>query len=323
MARLAQRLLVSLMLAVGVVVTAAAADFPSKPVRLVVTFSPGGTLDVVARLIAAKLRDNWRQPIIIENRVGASGAIGVDYVAKSAPDGHTLVLNAMLIVATPQMQRTPYDVMRDLVGVVQTSEVSYMLAVSPKTGVSTIGELVELARKNPDRLSYASGGIGSGQHLYAALVTGAAKINLTHVPYKGNGPALQALLAGEVDLIFDTAGAIASLAKAGKVRALMVSGTRPYEGFPSVPPIETVYPGMGMSIPGWHGIFAPAATPKAIVDQIAADVRAVVLSPDIVSRFREMGFEPTGVLAEQFGEIVRRDYERWGQLIRENNIRAD
>ena len=323
MTHLAQRLLASLILAAGVVAAAAAADFPSKPVRLVVTFSPGGTLDVVARLIAAKLRDNWRAPIIVENRVGASGAIGVDHVAKSAPDGHTLVLNAMLIVATPQMQRTPYDVMRDLVGVIQTSEVSYMLAASPKTGVSSIGELVELARKNPDRLSYASGGIGTGQHLYAALVTGAAKIRLTHVPYKGNGPALQALLAGEVDLIFDTAGAITTLAKAGKVRALMVSGTRPYEGLPSVPPIDSVYPGMGMSIAGWHGIFAPAATPKAIVDQIAADVRAVVLSPDIMSRFREMGFEPTGVLPEQFGEIVRRDYERWGQLIRENNIRAD
>jgi tripartite-type tricarboxylate transporter receptor subunit TctC len=318
---MAQRLLVSLVLALGFTAAAAAADFPSRPVRLVVPFPPGGTLDVVTRLISAKLRESWRQPIIVENRVGANGAIAVDYVAKSAPDGHTLVLNASLIVITPQLQHTPYDLIRDLVGVVQPEVIYFMLAASPKTGVSTIGELVELAKKNPGRLNYASGGNGSGLHLYAELLKSAAKIDLTHIPYKGDAPALQALLAGEVDLIFSTTSAIIPLAKAGKVRALMVNGTKPHEGLPNVPPMDAVYP--GVSIDSWHGIFAPAATPKAIVDQIATDVRAAVLSPDLSSRIREMGFEPTGIGPERFGEIVRRDYERWGKLIRENNIRAD
>ncbi len=320
MAHGVQRLLVSLMLAAAVM-AAGAADFPGKPVRLVVPFPPGGALDLEARLIAAKLRDNWRQPIIVENRAGASGAIGVDHVAKSAPDGHTLVINASLIVTMPHLQRTPYDLTRDLVGVVQTAGITFVLAVSPKTGVSTIGELIELAKKEPGRLNYASAGIGTGLHLYAELVKSAARINLTQIPYKGDGSALQALLAGEVDLLFSTSVTIVPLAKAGKVRALMVTGATPFESLPNVPPMDVVYP--GISIDPWHGIFAPAATPKAIVDQIAADVRAAVLSPDLSSRFREMGLEPTGVLSEQFGEIVRRHYERWGQLIRESNIRAD
>ncbi len=321
MAGVAQRLFVSLMLAAGAI-AAAAADFPSKPVRLVVPFPPGGALDTAARLIAAKLHDNWRAPVIVENRAGAAGTIGVDYVAKSAPDGHTLVINAWsLTVATPHLQRTPYDVTRDLIGVVQTAVTNFVLAASLKTGVSTLGELVELAKKDPGRLNYASAGNGSGMHLYTELVKSAAKINLTHVPYKGEGPALQALLAGEVNLLFGTTGPLIPFVRAGKVRALMVTGAKPLEGLPNVPPMDTVYP--GLSIEGWHGIFAPAATPRAVVDRIAADVRAAVLSPDLSSRFREMGFESTGVPSERFGEIVRRDYERWGQVIRENNIRAD
>jgi len=321
MACVAQRLFVSLMLAAGAMAAAVAADFPSKPVRLVVPFSPGGTFDVEARLMAARLQDNWRQPVIVENRAGANTILGVDYAAKSAPDGHTVVLHAGSIVATPQMQRTPYDFTRDLVAVVQTAEVRYVLAASLKTGVSTIAELIEIARKDPDRLNYSSSGNGTPLHLYVELVKRAANVNLTHIPYKGNGPAMQALLAGDVDLIFDISSSIIPLANAGKVRALLVTGAKPFESLPNVPPFNTVYP--GISIDGWHGIFAPAATPRAIVDQIAADVRAVVLSPDISKRFREMGFETTGIPSERFGEIVRRDYERWGQIIREKNIRVD
>ncbi len=321
MAHVAQRLFVSLMLAAGAM-AAPAADFPSSPVRLVVPVSAGGTIDTAARLIAAKLRDSWRQPVIIENRVGASSAIGVDYVAKSAPDGHTLLTSAWsLMLAVPHLQRTPYDVIRDLVAVVQTATINYVLVAHPKTGVSTIGELVELATKNPGRLNYASGGNGSGNHLYAELLMRAAKIKLTHIPYKGDGPALQALVAGEVDVLWSATGNVIPFVRAGKVRGLLVTGAKPVEGLPNVPVIDTVYPGLFTD--AWLGIFAPAATPKAVVDQIAADVRAAVLSPDLSSRILEMGFEPTGVPSERFSEIVRGDYKRWGQIIRENNIRAN
>jgi len=322
---MAQLVFVSLMLAAGVM-TAAAADFPSKPVRLIVPYPPGGALDIEARLMAAKLRDTWRQPIIVENRPGASGALGVDFVAKSAPDGHTLVLNALQMVMTPHLQRTPFDLARDLVSVVKFAEVYYVMAVSPKTGVSSIGELVELAKKEPGRLNYGSGGNGGALHLYVELVKRAANINLTHIPYKGNALAMQALLAGDVDVIFDVSIAIIPLAKSGKVRALMVTGAKPLENLPNVPPLDSVFPALsstGLSSESWHGVFAPSATPKAVVDQIAADVRAAVMSPEVSGRFREMGLDPAGDGPEQFGAIVRRDYERWGQLIRDNNIRSD
>ena len=262
------------MLTAGVM-AAVAADFPSKPVRLIVPYPPGGALDIEARLMATKLHDSWRQPVIVENRPGASGVLGVDFVAKSAPDGHILVVNALQMVMTPHLQRTPYDLARDLVAVVKFAEVFYVMAVSPRTGVSTIGELVERAKKEPGRLNYGSGGNGGALHLYVELVKRAANINLTHIPYKGNALAMQALLAGDVDVIFDISGSIIPLAKAGRVRPLMVTGAKPLQGLPNVPPLESVYP--GVSGDSWRGIFAPAATPGVIVDQIAADVRAAVM----------------------------------------------
>jgi tripartite-type tricarboxylate transporter receptor subunit TctC len=321
MIRIAHNLFASLALVAAVVATAAAAEFPSKPVRLVVPFAAGGTFELEARLIAAKLQENWREPIIVESRPGANTILGVDYVAKSAPDGHTLLLHASSIVATPQMQRTPYDFLRDLRGVAQTAEVRYVLAASPKIGVSTVDELIALAKKEPDRLNYGSSGNGTPLHLYVELFKRAANINLTHVPYKGNGPAKQALLAGDVHLVFDISLSIIPLVKSGKVRPLMVTGSKPMEILPQVPAFNAVYPGNG--IDGWHGIFAPAATPKAVIDQIAADVRLAVLSPDLMKRFRDIGFESTGITSDRFSEIVRNDYERWGQIIRANNIRVD
>jgi tripartite-type tricarboxylate transporter receptor subunit TctC len=301
---------------------AGAVDFPNRPVHLIVPVPPGGSMDVEGRLIAAKLHEKWHQPVIVENRSGAGTTIGVDYVARSAPDGYTLVLNAMLILATPQLQHTPYDVMRDLTGVVQTSLTQLVLAANPKAGVSTIGELVELAKKNPGRLNYGSGGVGSGPHLYTALLTNAAKIDLTHVPYKGEGPGVQALLAGDIDVYFANVATVIPFVKAGKLRALMITGDKPFAGLPDVPAFNAVYPGFS-GPPSWHGIFAPTGTPKAVIDLIAADVREALLSPDLMSRFHKIGFEPTGVLADPFNEIVRRDYQGWGQVIRANNIHAD
>ncbi len=320
MARIAQRLFVSLSLAV-LAAAAGAADFPTKPVRLVVPYPPGGALDIEARLMSAKLHDIWRQPIIIENRAGASGAIGVDYVAKSAPDGHTLVLNALQMVMTPHLQKTPFDLARDLVAVVKFAETVYIMAVSPRTGIKTIGELVERAKKEPGRINYGSGGNGGALHLYVELVKRAANIDLTHIPYKGNALAMQALFAGDVNVIFDISTSIMPHVKSGKVWPLLVTGAKPMQALPNVPPLESVYPGLISE--SWHGIFAPSATPKPIIEQIAADVRATVMSPEVSARFRDAGLDPSGDGPEEFGKIVRRDYAYWGQLIRENNIHSD
>ncbi len=318
--RAVQRILLALALACGAA-TALAADFPNKPVRLIVPFSPGGTLDVVARLLAAKLRDTWGQPVVVENRIGGNGTVGVEYVVRSVPDGHTVLFNATLVVITQQLQKTSFDVNRDLLGVVQTTVFSNVLAVHPKLPVTTIEEFVALAKKEPGRLNYGSGGNGSSLHLYMELLKSAARIDMTHVPYKGSAPAVQALLAGEVDAVFDTTSGLLPHIKSGKVRPLMITGTKPLEGYSGVRTMDSAFPGLNLDF--WQGVFAPTGTPKAVVEQIAADVRAALLDPAMAVRLREMGFEPTGAGPEQFIGILKSDYERWGKLIRENNIRAD
>ncbi len=318
--RLVQAILLACVFA-GCSVSASASDFPGRPVRLIVPFSPGGTLDVVARLLAARLRDTWGQPILVENRVGGNGSVGVEHVARSAPDGHTLLFNATLVVITQQLQRTSFDVNRDLIGVIQTTAFSNVLAVHPKLSVSTIEEFIALAKKEPGRLNYGSGGNGSSLHLYMELLKNAAQIDLTHVPYKGSAPAVQALLAGEVDAVFDTTSGMLPHIKSGKIRPLMITGTKPLDGYGSVRTMDSTFSGLNLDF--WQGIFVPAGTPRAIVEQIAADVRAVLLSPAMTTRLREMGFEPTAVGPGQFLGILKNDYDRWGKLIRENNIRAD
>ena len=315
---------IGLFCAAGLAVAGAAlaVDFPTKPVRLVVPFAPGGTLDVVGRLLARELQEGWGQPVIVENRGGAGSAIGVDYVAKSPPDGYAMVINAATpMVTVVHLQDVPYNLTRDLIGVAQTAAIDYALAVSPRSGVKTVKELVELARAQPGKLNFSSAGNGSGPHMYMELFANAANIKLTHIPYKGNAPAMQAMLAGEVDLIFDTILGILPHASAGKLRPLMVSSAKPAPALPGVPTMDSVYPGSSMD--GWHGVFAPATTPKDVINKIAEDIRKAVLSPDLAARLRKMGFEPTGMDSARFNEVIRRDSARWAKIIRDNHIRAN
>jgi tripartite-type tricarboxylate transporter receptor subunit TctC len=298
-----------------------AAEFPARPVRLIVPFPPGGPLDIVGRLVARKLQDQWGQSVVVDNRGGASGAIGTDQLAKSAPDGYTVLINSTPIVATPHLRKLPYDTLRDLVGVSQIAEIEYVLVTTRRSGIGSVSELLDLAKRQPGKLNYSSAGNGSGQHLLVELIKGAAGISINHVPYKGAGPGLQAVLAGEVDLMFDTSVGVIPLIKAGKLRPVLVSGAKPLEALPGVPPFDSVFPGVGIA--AWHGIFAPAATPAPVIQQLAADIRKAVLSPEVSARLRELGFQPTGLAYPRFNETVARDLERWGKVIRDNNIRAD
>ena len=315
MKRLATALL-SLALTAG----AAAQEFPSKPVKLVVPFPPGGPLDISGRLIGKELQDRWGQPVVVENKPGST--IGPEYVAKSTPDGYTLmIISSTPLVTLPHLQKVPYDVLKDLVGVTQTTLLTYAFVVNPATGIASIQELIARARKEPGGLNYASAGNGSGQHLYVELLKSAAGITLTHVPYKGAAPALQAVLSGEPPIMLDVTVAVIPHVKAGKLRALLVTGSAPLEQLPGAVPFDSLFPGLG--IPGWHGIFATGGTPKPILDKLAADIRAVLALPAVTSRFRELGVEPSGVSGEAFNAIVRRDYARWGEIIRANKLRAD
>ena len=299
---------------------AGAQEFPSKPVRVVVPFPPGGPLDIAGRLIGKELQDRWTQPVIVENKPGST--IGPEYVVRSAPDGHVLlIISSTPLVTLPHLQKVPYDVLKDLVGVTQTTLLTYAMVVNPSTGIGSIQELIERAKKEPGKLNYASAGNGSGQHLYFELLKNAAGMNLTHVPYKGAGPALQAVLAGEPGIMIDVTVAVVPHVKAGKLRALMVTGGKTLEQLPGAVPFDSLFPGLG--IPGWHGIFTAGGTPKAVLDRLAADIRFVLETPAVGNRFRELGVEPSGISGDAFNEIVRRDFDRWGEIIRKNKLRAD
>jgi len=309
-----------LALAAGARTPALSQEFPSKPVRLVVPFPPGGPLDISGRLIGKELQDSWDHPVIVENKPG--GTIGPEHVVRSAPDGHVLmIISSTPLVTLPHLQKVPYDVLKDLVGVTQTTLLTYALVVNPATGIGSIGELIARAKKEPGRLNYASAGNGSGQHLYVELLKNAADIDLTHVPYKGAAPALQAVLSGEPGMMLDVTVAVMPHVKSGKLRALMVTGAKPLEQLPGAVPFDSLFPGLG--IPGWHGIFAPGGTPKPVLDKLAADIRFALKLPAVTNRFRELGVEPSGVSGDEFNEIVRRDYARWGEIIRTNKLRAD
>ena len=320
MKRTAAVLSALLALAAGARTPALSQEFPSKPVRLVVPFPPGGPLDISGRLIGKELQDSWDHPVIVENKPG--GTIGPEHVVRSAPDGHVLmIISSTPLVTLPHLQKVPYDVLKDLVGVTQTTLLTYALVVNPATGIGSIGELIARAKKEPGRLNYVSAGNGSGQHLYVELLKNAADIDLTHVPYKGAAPALQAVLSGEPGMMLDVTVAVMPHVKSGKLRALMVTGAKPLEQLPGAVPFDSLFPGLG--IPGWHGIFAAGGTPRPVLEKLAGDIRRVLRMPAVANRFRELGVEPSGVSGDAFNEIVRRDYARWGEIIRRNNLRAD
>ncbi len=301
-------------------VQAQGADFPVKPVRLVVPFPPGGSIDISGRLIAQYLSELWKQPIVVDNKPGST--TGPEFVARSTPDGYTLlIISSTPLVTLPQMQKVPYDVLRDLVGVTQTTLLTYVLVSNLGNNFSSVGDLIDHARRNPGRLNYSSAGNGSGQHLYMELLKTAAGIEMTHVPYKGSAPALQAVLTGEVQAMLDVTVSTTPLVQAGKVRALMVTGGRTLEQYPGAVPFDSLFPGLGIA--SWHGVFAPRATPRPVLERIARDLREVLRNPAVADRFRQLGVEPSGVSGSEFDAIVHRDFERWGDIIRRNQLRAD
>jgi tripartite-type tricarboxylate transporter receptor subunit TctC len=315
----AMRRIASLVLCL-LALAATAQEFPSRPVRLVVPFPPGGPLDISGRLIGKELQERWGQAVVVENKPGST--VGPEYVAKSPADGYMLmIISSTPLVTLPHLQKVPYDILKDLVGVTQTTLLTYALVVNPSSGIGSIEELIARAKKEPGKLNYASAGNGSGQHLYVELLKNAAGIDLTHVPYKGAAPAMQAVLSGEPPIMLDVTISVIPQVKSGKLRALMVTGAKPLEQLPGAVPFDSLFPGLG--IPGWHGIFATGGTPKPVLDKLAADIRAVLQLPAVASRFRELGIEPSGVSGDEFNAIVRRDYERWGEIIRANKLQAD
>jgi len=295
------------------------ADFPNRPVRLIVPFAPGGGVDIVARLVAPKLSETWRQPVVVENKAGAVGALASEYVAHQAADGYTILIgvagsHAIAQYLNPQL---PYDPVRDFAGVTALAYSPLICLVAPDGPFHTMKDLVEYAKTKP--VPFGSPGAGSQPHLIGEMFNLAYGTQFQHVAYRGVAPAMQDLLGGHIPMVMGEMGSAKPLVSSGRLRALAVTGSKRNSSVPDVPTFtEAGYPNFDAN--SWFALFVPAATPKPIVDKIAADVTAAVRSPDVSARLTADGWEPGGGTPEQFDKLWKTTSEQLGRVIKERHI---
>jgi tripartite-type tricarboxylate transporter receptor subunit TctC len=309
--------------ALSVALTAESADFPSRPVRIVVPSTPAGGLDVLARLLAPKLTEKWSQQIVIDNRAGAGGIIGTEIAAKATPDGHTLLLVAAGYSANPFLYKTlPYDTPKDFAPITILGFAPNVLVVHPSVAATSVKELIALAKQKPGQLTYASSGIGTSGHLAMALLERSAGVKMIHVPYKGAGAATAAVVAGETQMLFSATAAVMPQVKSGRIRALAVTSSRRWRSMPDVPTVaEAALP--GYAVDGWYAMLAPGKTPKSIVNTIYSDVADILKMPDVAARIQAAGFEVSGMTPAEFAQYIDRELRKWGAVIREAGIKAE
>ncbi len=306
------------------VLPAQAQTWPDKPLRLVVPFPAGGTVDTVARSVAQKLTESLRQPVVVENRAGAAGAIGSEAVAKAAPDGYTLLMGTASTHGTnPAVQKSlPYDALRDYAPVALVASTPYILVVHPSVKANNVAELLALARAQPGKLNYGSYGSGSSNHLATELFRAISGADIVHVPYKGGAPAMTDLLAGQVQMMFDVFTTSGPQIRTGKLRLLGVGAPRRSALAPDAPTLaEAGVPGFDAST--FFGIFAPAGTPRNVVMRLNEDINRALQTPDLRERLAAVGSEPGGGPPEQLGEAVASEVAKWTKLVRERNLRFE
>jgi tripartite-type tricarboxylate transporter receptor subunit TctC len=300
---------------------ARAEDFPARPVRLVVTVSSGGAADATARLIAARLNDVWGQPVVVENRVGATGMIGAELVAKSPADGYTALFSSTsLVQASALFPDAPYDVARDFAPVSQIAGLAVVLVVNAASPYRTLQDYLAAALRNQPPVTYGSMGTGSSLHIFGAMLAKDAAANLVHVPYKGEAPALNDLLGGHVDSCFASVASAAPLIAGGRLRPLAVVGEKRVLLLADVPTfVELGF--SNLNVLGWYGILLPAGTPRPIVAKFAKDIAAVMKREDVAKSIRDGGNTPMATTPEEFGEMLASDLVKWRQLIQRADIK--
>jgi tripartite-type tricarboxylate transporter receptor subunit TctC len=303
--------------------SAAAQSYPSKPIHFIVASPPGGPADFVARVIGPKLTAAMGQSVVVDNRGGASGIIGTDMVAKAAPDGHTLLLaNAGLAINPSLFGKVPYDPIRDLTPVTQAISVSNTLVVHPSVAAKSVQELVALAKSRPGQLTFASAGNGTSGHLAAELFKLMAGVNMTHVPYKGGGPALTDLIGGQVNVLFSITLVAMPHVKSGRVRALAVTSGRRLAIVPELPTIaESGYPGYEVS--GWFGVLVPAQTPGAIVEKLHGEIVAALTLSESRERLAGQGADVVASSPAEFSGYIKAEMDKWSRVVREAGIRIE
>ena len=302
--------------------TAMAQEYPGKPVRILVGASPGGGTDLIARLIADKLSQMWRQPVIVENRAGASGSIAMDAVAKSAPDAHTLGMLFLAHVVFEELFRNPpYVIAKDLTPIVSIARQSNILVVNPVFPAANVRELVAYLKANPGKVSYASAGAGSPAHLAAELFKLQAGVDMVHVPYKGAAPAIQDVMGGSVPLMFAAAPSALPLVRAGKVRALAVTSDTRSAQSPDIASLSES--GFQYDVRDWQGLVGPAGLPAALVKRVNTDMRTVLDLADVKARIADLGGEIAGGTPERFEAQLRAETEKWKRVVRDAKLTAN
>lgn len=300
----------------------AAASYPSRPIRLVLLVTPGGGSDGMARTIAPRLTENLGQQVLVDNRPGAGGIIGSEIVAKATPDGYTLVLVTVRHAVNPSMHKLPYDTVRDFEPVSMIAVFGSVLVVNPRAPINSVKELIALAKQKPGELTFASSGAGGGPHLigeFFALTTG---IKLTHIPYKGGGPAITDLIAGNVSMSFATMTSALAFVRSGRLRPLAVVSKDRSAQLPEVPTMEEA--GVpNIVVRDWLGLLAPRGTPKPIVDKIAAEFRRVLGDPQNQERFAALGVEVVASTPNELREAIMSDIPRWAKVVKAANIKAE
>ena len=315
-----RRLFVAAGLALVAGLAQAQAAWPSKPIRLVVPFPPGGIVDTVARQLQPRLQAALGQTILIDNKGGAGGTVGVGEVVRSAPDGHTLVLVFDAFATYPLVYpKLGYDIQRDLQPVTQIASNPLVLVVNPAVPAQNLKELVALAKKSPGKLNLASVGPGSSNHLTGELFKSVSGTFITHIPYRGGGPAQQDLLGGQVEMMFLSAVLAQPHVKAGKLRALAQTGAKRVPAYADTPTVaESGYPGFDVN--SWVGLLAPAGTPRPVVDRLHAEVKKILDSADFAARLAEQGLAGIGNTPEQFAAVLRAEQDKWARLVTERKL---
>jgi tripartite-type tricarboxylate transporter receptor subunit TctC len=303
---------------------AQAENFPNKQIRIVVPFPAGGATDIAARAIADKMSQNWKQPVVVENRAGAGGNVGSDVVAKSPADGYTLIMGVTgsHAINVSLYSKMPYDPVKDFEPISQVAVVPNVVVVHPSVPAQTLTEFIALAKRNPGKYDYASLGSGTAAHLGMEMLKTSANIFMVHIPYRGSAPAVADLIGGQVQVMMDGLPSALPHVKAGRLRALAVTSQKRSQAAPDLPTIaESGYPGFYAD--AWSGLFAPKGTPKAVVDKLAGEVRRILALPDVRERFAGLGAEPVGSTPAEFAQHVQREIDKWAKVVKQSGARAD
>jgi tripartite-type tricarboxylate transporter receptor subunit TctC len=315
--------LFTVLLLLGNAATSWAQEYPTKPIKIIVPLPPGGSNDVLARLLAQKLTESLGQPVVVENKPGAAGNIATDFVAKSAPDGYTIAVapNQTVAVNPVLYSKLSFDVVKDLEGITMLGRVPMVLVVSPKVAANSVQELIALAKSGPDKLTYASAGSGSPQHMAAEVFKSMTNTRITHVAYKGSVPALVDVLGGVVDVMFCPLNSALPHIRSGKLRALGSTGTQRLTLLPNVPTVAEAVSNYESDI--WIGMVLPAKTPLAIVSKLNAELRKALALPDVRDKLAEQGIYAESSTAADFTKLIASDQKRWAAVIKSANIQPD